>query len=76
MEVTVRDLRQQLATILSKAEQGEEITVTRNGEAIVQLISAKPKPELDLGALAAFRQALGVYSNYNPVLALRKEERF
>jgi prevent-host-death family protein len=76
MEITVRDLRQNLAKVLSKAEQGEEITVTRNGEAIVKLVSSKQNLGIDLEQLAAFREDLGLKSKRNPVLSLRKEERF
>lgn len=76
MEVSVKELRSNLADLLSRAEEGEEITVTRNGKAIVKLVSSKAERGLELEDLAAFRKTLGIRSKHNPVLTLRKGERF
>jgi prevent-host-death family protein len=76
MEINVRDLRKNLATILRKAEHGEEITILRKGEAIVRLVPSKPLPGLDLDSLAAFRKDLNTKVKQNPVLSMREDERF
>jgi prevent-host-death family protein len=76
MEVSVRELRENLAALLSKAEEGEEITVTRKGKAIVKLTSSKARRGLELDELAAFRKTLNFRPKHNPVLTLRKDERF
>jgi prevent-host-death family protein len=76
MQVNVRELRKNLAEILDKAENGEEITITRKGKAVVKLISSKHQPGLDLEDLRAFRRKQGISLKHNPVLSLRKNERF
>lgn len=76
MEISVRDLRKNLASILRQAEHGEEITITRKGEAIIRLVPSKRQPGLDLASLAAFRKDLKTEVNKNPILSLRKDERF
>lgn len=76
MEVSVRELRENLAKVLRQAEEGEEITVTRKGKAIVKLVSSKAPSGLELDELATFRKTLGIRSKHNPVLSLRKDERF
>ncbi|MEX2535561.1 MAG: type II toxin-antitoxin system prevent-host-death family antitoxin [Trueperaceae bacterium] len=75
-EVNVRDLRQHLAKMLTRAEQGEDIVVVRNGEAIVKLVSAKPRKLFDPEELTQRRERLDVALDENPVLRARQLERY
>ncbi|GAA1363839.1 type II toxin-antitoxin system Phd/YefM family antitoxin [Streptomyces beijiangensis] len=38
MEATARELNQQSSTLLDRVEQGEEITVTRNGRPVARIV--------------------------------------
>jgi prevent-host-death family protein len=74
-EVNVRELRQHLANMLTRAEQGEEIVVIRNGQAVAKLVSAKPRSLFDAEELTQRRERLGVTLDENPVLEARQVER-
>jgi prevent-host-death family protein len=75
-EVNVRELRQHLANMLTRAEQGEEIVVVRNGRAVAKLVSAKPRILFDAEELTQRRERLGVTLDENPVLEARQLERY
>jgi prevent-host-death family protein len=75
-EVNVRELRQHLANMLTRAEQGEEIVVIRNGQAVAKLVSAKPRVLFDAEELTQRRERLGVTLDENPVLEARQVERY
>ncbi|MGL4611915.1 MAG: type II toxin-antitoxin system Phd/YefM family antitoxin [Trueperaceae bacterium] len=76
MEVNTRELRKNLAAILSKAEKGEEVVVTRNGKAVIKLVSTQTPLGLELDELATFRKTLGISLKHNPVVTSRNDERF
>jgi prevent-host-death family protein len=58
---TVRDLRNNFASLAKWIEHGEQITITRNGETFATLSPAKPqKPrKVDWAARFAKRKPLG-----------------
>lgn len=58
---TVRELRNNFATLAKQIEQGEQITITRNGHAFATLspaVAAKP-PKADWAARFAKRPPIG-----------------
>lgn len=42
--VTVRELRNRGGDVLKRVEAGERVTVTRNGEAVAELVPVQRKP--------------------------------
>jgi prevent-host-death family protein len=43
MEVSIYQARQKLSELVKRAERGEEITLTRHGRRVVQLVKVEPK---------------------------------
>lgn len=56
-EVTVRDLRNKSADVLSRAAKGETLTVTRDGEPVASIIPLR-RSALRVEELIARRQTL------------------
>jgi prevent-host-death family protein len=49
MEVSIYEARQQLSKLVKRAEQGEEIVLTRRSRPVAKLVKAKPSKRV-LGA--------------------------
>jgi prevent-host-death family protein len=71
-QVGIKQARQQLPDLIHRVEAGEEITITRQGIAVAQLV-ASPKSVKTLPSLVEFRRGLG--GNGTPSARLLREER-
>jgi prevent-host-death family protein len=49
MEVSIYQARQQLSELVKRAEQGEEIILTRHARPVAKLVKAQPKKKRQLG---------------------------
>lgn len=76
MEVSTKLLRQELAQYLSMVEDGNEITVTRNGKPIARLVPILRRGSIDLAALRKHHAELRVQLDHNPILESREQERY
>lgn len=76
MTINVKEFRRHLADYLSRAEQGEEIVITRNDQPVARLAPTEPAPSLDLAELEAFHEELAVYVEHSAVLLEREEARY
>ena len=45
MRVSVTDAKAQLTELVRRAEAGDEVILTRHGQATVQLVPVRPKPD-------------------------------
>jgi prevent-host-death family protein len=72
IEINVREARQRFSELLDRVEQGEEVVVTRHGNAIAKLVPAEPQrkrpPPLD-----TFRKTIGATGT--PSATLIREDR-
>jgi prevent-host-death family protein len=56
MDVTVYQAKKHLPELLTKVAQGEQITITRHGQAIARLVPAAPVRQRDvLGVIAELK---------------------
>jgi prevent-host-death family protein len=77
MVVNVKEVREHFATYVSRAEQGEEIVLTRNGQVVARLVPPEPSAVLDPDLLASRRDRLSTSEDLpNLVLLARQEERY
>ncbi len=77
MVVNVKEVREHFSTYVSRAEQGEEIVLTRNGQVVARLVPPEPSAVLDPDLLASRRDRLKTSEDLpNLVLLARQEERF
>jgi prevent-host-death family protein len=61
MEISVKEAKNQLTELLRKVEAGERVTVTRNGQPIVDLVKHVPKKRgLDWEALREYKRQHGI----------------
>jgi prevent-host-death family protein len=56
--VGIKQARQELPSLIDRAEAGEEVIITRQGKPVAKLIAA-PKALKSLPSLADFRNGLG-----------------
>ena len=77
MQVSVKELRKNLAACLSRAESGEEIVVTRNDRPVARLSPLNVAPKFDLAAAKALREELGLTQavSDNSVFEAREDYR-
>ena len=76
-EVTMSEFREHLSSYLDAAERGQTITITRRGRPSAMLAAAEAKGEpLDVAALRAFRESLGVRVDESVVVRAREDERY
>ena len=75
-EVTMSRFRE-ISSYLDAAERGQTITITRRGRPSATLAAAggRGKP-LDLAALQAFRESLGVRVAESVIMSVRGDERY
>lgn len=77
MIVNVKEVRTHFAEYIARAEQGEEIVITRNGQVVARLVPPKQRAGLDPDDLAARRNHRHTPKNIpNLVLLARQEERY
>lgn len=60
MHISVSEAKAQLTDLVRRAEAGDEIMLTRHGQAVVRLVPVKAKPTSDERArlLAEFRRSV------------------
>ena len=77
MIASVKDVRAHFAEYVDRAAQGEEIVITRNGQAVARLVPPQSRIPLDPDLLAARRNRLHTPKDMpNLVLLARQEERY
>lgn len=77
MLVNVKEVRSNFADYVARAEQGEEIVITRNGKIVARLVPPQLRPTLDPDLLAERRNRLHTPKDIpNLVLLARREERY
>jgi prevent-host-death family protein len=77
MVVNVKEVRANFAEYVSRAEQGEEIIITRNGQIVARLVPPKLRAVLDPDLLTARRNRLHTPKDMpNLVLVARQEARY
>lgn len=77
MLVNVKEVRAHFAEYIARAAQGEEIVITRNGQAVARLVPPQSRATLDPDLLAARRNRLHTPRDMpNLVLLARREERY
>lgn len=77
MAVNVKEVRANFAAYVARAEQGEEIVITRKGQVVARLVPPTPRAVLDPDLLAARRNRLQTPKDMpNLVLLARQEERY
>ena len=59
IHVNVREARQRLAELLSAAQSGQTVEVTRNGKTVARIVPPAPDEHLQLPDLAEFRASVG-----------------
>jgi prevent-host-death family protein len=77
MLVNVKEVRAHFADYIARAERGEEIVITRNGQVVARLLPPEPCAVLDPDRLAARRNQLQTPQDIpNLVLLARQEARY
>lgn len=71
-EINVKEARQRFRELLDRVEQGEEVIVTRHGEAVARLVPVQRKAKT-LPPLDDFRRSIG--NQGTPSVQLIREER-
>jgi len=66
---SVADAKNKLSELISRAEKGEDVIVTRHGQPVVRISALAPKPRVvtdaDLDWLAQARKRIGRISTLN-----------
>ena len=82
IQVNVRDARERLAELLSAAEAGQTVEVTRHGQAVAHIVPP-PKSQAEghttgLPDLAEFRRSLGKTPRKGKasIVTLREQDRY
>lgn len=76
LEVSVKEARSKLSTLLDRVERGEEIIIKRRGKQIALLVS--PEREKTLPSLKEFRSSISPAGEplSETVIDMRQEERY
>jgi prevent-host-death family protein len=56
MDVSIREAKNRLTTLVKQAEQGEEITLCRHGRAVAKLVAMAPTRRVLGGAKGQIRE--------------------
>jgi len=77
LEINVKEVRNNLSSILDKVENGEEIVITRRGKRVARITNLDEKPT-PLKSLKKFRKSIKVEGKplSQTVIIQRDEERF
>jgi prevent-host-death family protein len=76
--VSIREARRRLSELVSAAERGESITITRRGKEVAQIGPVAPEGGRRLPSLADFRATIKVKGKpmSQVVTDMRNEERY
>lgn len=58
--VSIKEAKNRLTALARLVEQGETVTVTRNGRPILDLVPHRKRPGLDFEALEAYKRERGI----------------
>jgi prevent-host-death family protein len=58
--ISIRDAKNRLTALARQVENGEIITVTRNGRPVLDLVPHRPRTGLRLAGIDAFKQKHGI----------------
>lgn len=72
-EINVKEARQRFRELLDRVEQGEEVIVTRHGEAVARLVPIERKA-MRLPPLDDFRRSIGRQGTPSPRLIRRERD--
>ena len=77
MEVSVREARSKISSLLDKAEKGEEIVILRRGKRIARLVAVDSAGK-HLPDLTAFRESISMTGDGlgAAVIQEREEDRY
>ena len=77
LEINVKELRDQLAQIITQVEAGEEITITRRGKVVAQLVPP-PRTPSKFPDLTEFRASIKLKGDglSKTVIQERREARY
>lgn len=76
-QVNLAEAKAHLSELVTRAEAGESIQISRRGKPVVQLSSlARPRKRIDLAALRAVTDTMPESSADNVVRAMRDEARY
>jgi len=80
IRVNVRQAREKLSDLLTEAEKGQTVTITRRGRAVAQLVPPSPVAPGRFPDLTEFRKSIKVKPGAPPgaplVREMREQERF
>lgn len=80
IRVNVREARKELSNLLTEAEKGQTVSITRRGQVVAQLVPPPPQQAGRFPDLTEFRKSIrpksGAPSAAKLVRQLRDEERF
>ena len=76
--MSIREARKRLGELVTAAEHGEVVTITRRGREVARLVPAERKARRRLPDLTAFRASLRVKGKplSQTVIDLRRAERY
>jgi prevent-host-death family protein len=76
--VNLKEARRRLSALVTAAERGESVVITRRGKEVARLVPAASKPLKRFPDLSAFRASIKVKggSLTDELLAMRGEERY
>lgn len=75
-EVSVREAKDTLSALLQRAQAGDEVVITSDGEPIAMLVRYRPKPAgRPWTSLAAFRATLPMTPDSTEIISAAREER-
>ena len=60
MELAVREARARLSELISAAEKGERVVITKHGVPAVELVRCRPRGGIDFKKLEETRRKLGI----------------
>ncbi len=77
LEINVKEVRENLSSILDKVEQGEDIVITRRGKRVARITNLDENPT-PLKSLKNFRANINIQGNSlsQTVITQREEERY
>jgi len=68
ISVSIAKAKAAFASLIARAEKGEEVTVTRHGRPVARIVPIKKQPPIKYGDLAHLRDAADDYSLENLTL--------
>lgn len=80
IEINVRDARTKLSDLLTEAERGEVISITRRGKEVARIVPPEQPETTALPDFSAFRKTLKINPGAIPtselIRTMRDKERF